>query len=73
MHSPRHMISKNRIILPGIKLGLRQFQALEIFSMLQIEVDMQSGGILADKMRYEKVRYQIFEKCVVNLIRCFNI
>ena len=39
IHFPRHMISNDRIALCGIRSGLRPFQALEIFSMLQIEVD----------------------------------
>ena len=73
MHTPRHMTSNDRIALRGIRSGLRPFQALGIFSMLQIEVDTQSGGILADEMGYGKVRYLDFKKCVANTIRHFNV
>ena len=69
----RHITSKDRIALRDIKLRLRLFQTLAIFSMLQIEVDTQSRGLLADEIEYGKVRYLIFEKCVVNLIRRFNV
>lgn len=60
MHSTRHMSSKDCVALYGIRSGLRLFQALGIFSMLEIKVDIGSGGIFADEMRYKKVRYQIF-------------
>ena len=73
MHTPRHMTSNDRIALRGIRSGLRPFQALGIFSMLQIEVDTRSGGILADEMGYGKVRYLDFKKCVANAIRHFNV
>ena len=73
MHTPRHMTSNDQIALRGIRSGLRPFQALGIFSMLQIEVDTQSGGILADEMGYGKVRYLDFKKCVANTIRHFNV
>ena len=73
MHTPRHMTFNDRIALCGIRSGLRPFQALEIFSMLQIEVDTQSGGILADEIGYRKVRYLDFKNCVANAIRHFNV
>lgn len=57
MQSVRHMNSKDRVVLCEIRLGLRPFQALGIFLMLQIEVNIGSGGILADEMGYGKVRY----------------
>lgn len=60
MYSARHMSSKDYVALHGIRSGLRLFQALGIFSMLEIEVDIGNGGIFADKMRYKKVRYRIF-------------
>lgn len=52
---------------------MRPFQALKNFSMLQIKVNTRSGGILADKMEYRKVRYLIFLKFVINIIRHFNV
>lgn len=73
MHTPRHMTSNDRIALRGIRSWLRPFQALGIFSMLQIKMDTQSGGILAEEMGYEKVRYLDFKKCVANIIRHFNV
>ncbi len=73
IHSARHMSSKDRVALCGIRLGLRSFQALGIFSMLQIKVDTGSRGIFADKMGYGKVRYLIFWKFVTNIIRRFNV
>lgn len=54
------MTSKDRMALCGIKSGLRPFQPLEIFWMLQIKVDTSSGSILLDEKEYEKVRYLIF-------------
>lgn len=56
-----------------IKLGLRPFQALEIFLILQIEVDIGSKDIFEDKMKYEKIKYLIFWELITNIIRCFNI
>ena len=67
------MSSKDRVALCGIRLELKPFQALGIFSMLQIEVDTGSGGIFADEIGYEKVRYLIFWKLVANIIRRFNV
>ena len=73
MHFPRHITSKNPIAFCGLKSGLRPFQALEIFSMLKIKVDMQGEGILADKMEYKKIRYLIFKKYIADLIKRFNV
>lgn len=67
------MISNNSIAFYSIRLGFRPFQALEIFFMLQIKVNTQSGGIVADKMGYKKIRYLIFKKCVANAIRHCNV
>ena len=41
--------------------------------MLQVELDIYSKGIFADKIKYEKVRYLIFLKFVANIIRFFNV
>ncbi len=61
MHSTRYQNFKDWISLDGIRSVLRLFQALGIFSMLQIQVDtVTSGGILSDKIGYRKVRYLIF-------------
>lgn len=60
MHSARHMSFKKQVVFYRIGLELRLFQALRISSVLQIEVDTDSKGILGDKMRYGKVKYQIF-------------
>ncbi len=73
MHSVRYISSKDRVVLHGIRSGLRPFQALEIFLMLQIEVDTSSGGILVDELGYGKVRYLIFGEFIVNIIRHFNV
>lgn len=73
MHSLRHMTSKDCMALCGIKSGLRPFQALGVFSMVQIELHTQSEGILADEMGYGKVRYLIFKKCVPKGIRRSNV
>lgn len=73
IHPPRHITLKDRIAFSDIKSGLRSFQALGIFFMLKIEMDKQSGNILADKIGYRKVRYLIFEKYITNLIRRFNV
>ncbi len=73
MHSARHMSSKDRVTFCGIRSGLRLFQALGIFSMLQIEVNTANEGILADEMGYRKIRYLIFWKFVANIIRRFNV
>ena len=73
MHSLKHMISNNLIALCGIRSELRPFQALEILFILQIEINMQSEGILADEIGYGKVRYLVFKKCVANAIQHFNV
>lgn len=75
MHFPRHMTSNNRITLDNIRSGLRLFQALEIFFILQIKVDIENKGImiLVDEIGYRKVRYLVFKKCVLNAIRQFNV
>ncbi len=73
IHSARHMSSKDRVAFCVIRLELRPFQALRIFLMLQIEVDIGNEGILADKIGYGKVRYLIFWEFVANIIRRFNV
>ncbi len=73
MHSAKHISSKDRVAFCGMRLGLKPFQALKIFSMLQIEVDTGSEGILADEIGYGKVRYLIFWKFVTSIIRQFNV
>lgn len=73
IHSPRHMIFNNQIVFCSIKSELKPFQPLEIFSILQIEVDTQSGSILTNEMEYGKVRYLVFKKCVANAIKPFNV
>lgn len=60
MYSVRHMTSKNGIVFSGIRLGLKPFQALKIFAMLQIEVDTSSRDMFVDKMRYNKIKCLIF-------------
>lgn len=60
IHSTRHISSRDWMALDGIRLGLRPFQALGIFLMLQIKVDTGSKGIIVDKIRYRKERYLIF-------------
>ena len=67
------MTSNDWVALYGIRSGLRPFQTLGICFMLQIEMDTQSGGILADKMRYGNGRYLVFKKCIANAIRYFNV
>lgn len=54
MHFPKQMTAKDRVFLRGIKTGLKLFQALGVFSILQIETQTRNGGIFADKMRYGK-------------------
>lgn len=73
MYSARHMSFKVPVALCEIRLGLRPFHALEIFRMLQIEVDTSSEGIFTDKMRYRNVRYPIFKEFVAIIIRCLNV
>lgn len=60
IYSVRHMCFKDQLALFQIRLKLRPFQALEIFLILQIEVDTSNRGIFVDKMIYKKVRYLIF-------------
>lgn len=72
MHSAKHMNFKNLVALCGIKLGLNQFQALEIFLMLQIKVDIYSGNIFVDKIENKNVKYLIFQKFIANIIKCLN-
>lgn len=60
MHFARHMSSKDRVALCEFRSSLRPFQYLQIFSILQIEVDTGGKGIFADKIEYGKVRYLIF-------------
>lgn len=60
MHFVRHMSFKDRMAPYGIKSGLKQFQALGIFLILQIEGNTHSGSILVDEMEYRKVRYLLF-------------
>lgn len=69
MHSPRRMTAKDRVPLRGIKSGLRPFQALGVFSMLQIETQTRSGGILADEMGYGKVSCLGFSQCMANIFQ----
>ncbi len=73
MHSARHINSKDRVVLHRIRLGLRLFQALGIFLMLQIKVNTSNGNILVDEMGYRKVRYRIFWEFVANITRYFNV
>lgn len=73
MNSIRHISFKKKIIFCKIKLRLEPFQALEIFLMLQIELNIRTGKILIDKIKYKKIRYLIFSKFVTNIIRFFNI
>lgn len=73
IYSATHMSSKDQIALHRIRLGLKSFETLKIFLMLQIEVDIGIGGILANEIGYRKIRYQIFWEFVAKLIRHFNI
>lgn len=73
MHSLRHMIPNNQIAFCSIRSGLKPFQTLWIFSILQIKVHMESKGILANEMRYKKVKYLVFKKCIANIISLFAI
>lgn len=73
IYSLKHMISNNWIAFCGIRSRLKPFQALAIFFMLQIKVNMQSGSILADKIEYKKVRYLVLKKWIGNAIKHFNV
>lgn len=52
IHFLRHIISNNRIAFCDIGSRLKLFQVLRIFFILEIEVDTQNKGILADEMKY---------------------
>lgn len=67
------MSSKNRVAFCKIKLGLSPFQALGIFLIRQIKVDIRSRGILVDNIEYGKVKYLISWKFVINIIKRFNV
>lgn len=73
MHFLRYITSNNQIAFHGIRSLLKLFQALKHFFILQTEENTQSRGILADEIKYEKVRYLVFKKCVINVIKHFNV
>lgn len=54
IYSAKYISSKDQVALCGIRLELRPFQALGIFSMLHIEMDTSSRGILANKWDMKK-------------------
>lgn len=68
-----YMTSKNQMVFYNIKSELWLFYALEIFFMLQIKVNTQNNNILINKIEYKKVKYLIFKKCIINIIKYFNV
>lgn len=67
------MSFKDQIAFCKIKLELSPFQALGIFLILQIEINMCSKNIFANKIEYKKVKYLIFCKFVANIIKNSNV
>ena len=55
LHFPKQMSIDDKIKLRGLFVGLRQFQALGILPMFNIEIVTNSEGILADEMGFGQV------------------
>lgn len=72
LHFLRHITSKNQMAFCDIKLQLRLFQALKIFFILQIKLNMQNKGILINKIKYKKIRYLVFKIYIINVTKRFN-
>lgn len=51
VHFVRHMSSKYWLVICEIKLGLKPFYAVGIYSMLQITVNIYNGNKFADKIK----------------------
>ncbi len=54
------MSLSDRVPIRGLKYSLQPFQALGVYCMFAVEVTTMSGGILADDMGLEKVKYLLF-------------
>lgn len=68
MYYFKNMNFKNYVIFYIIQLELKLLQVLKNFWLLQIEINIYSGSIIINKIKYEKIKYLIFVKFISNII-----